>query len=291
MFLDTEISIYDSVHDTTGHIGTIRDFLIMGIERRGFIERLRLTSGDERKALKMQLPCATISGIFTQRKKNGLVRHSGYIALDIDDVPDCTALIERLANMNIVAYVGRSVGGKGVYGIIPIAYPDRHVQQWESLKRYFASFNIEVDPATKDVSRLRYCSYDPEARIREDAVPYIGIYEPPQSNPLHATKYYGNDETEARVSECCQQIAAYHTDLTNDYADWLRLGFALAELGEAGRGYFHTVSSQNQKYDREKCDRKFSECLRTASRCGIGYFFNRCKEYGITYKTERYESD
>lgn len=291
MFLDTEISIYDSVHDTTGHIGTIRDFLIMGIERRGFIERLRLTSGDERKALKMQLPCATISGIFTQRKKNGLVRHSGYIALDIDDVPDCTALIERLANMNIVAYVGRSVGGKGVYGIIPIAYPDRHVQQWESLKRYFASFNIEVDPATKDVSRLRYCSYDPEARIREDAVPYIGIYEPPQSNPLHATKYYGNDETEARVSECCQQIAAYHTDLTNDYADWLRLGFALAELGEAGRGYFHTVSSQSQKYDREKCDRKFSECLRTASRCGIGYFFNQCKEYGITYKTERYESE
>ena len=103
MFLDTEISIYDSVHDTTGHIGTIRDFLKMGIERRGFIDRLRLTSGDERKALKMQLPCATISGVFTQRKKNGLVRHSGYIALDIDDVPDCTALIDRLSKMNIVA--------------------------------------------------------------------------------------------------------------------------------------------------------------------------------------------
>lgn len=291
MFLDTEISIDDSVHDTTGHIGTIRDFLIMGIERRGFIERLRLTSGDERKALKMQLPCATISGIFTQRKKNGLVRHSGYIALDIDDVPDCTALIERLANMNIVAYVGRSVGGKGVYGIIPIAYPDRHVQQWESLRRYFDSLGITVDPQTKDVARLRICSYDPEARVRFDAVPYKGVYTPPKPKPVTALRYYGSDETEARVSECCQQIAAYHTDLTNDYADWLRLGFALAELGEAGRGYFHTVSCHNKKYDREKCDRKFSECLRTASRCGIGYFFNRCKEYGITYKTERYESE
>lgn len=289
MFLDTEISIYDSVHDTTGHIGTIRDFLKMGIERRGFIDRLRLTSGDERKALKMQLPCATISGVFTQRKKNGLVRHSGYITLDIDDVPDCTALIERLANMNIVAYVGRSVGGSGVYAIIPIANPDRHVQQWESLKRYFATLGIEIDPATKDVSRLRYCSYDPEARIRENATPYIGIYEPPHPNPLNATKYYGNDETEARVSECCQQIAVCHIDLTNGYADWLKIGFALSELGEAGRGYFHTVSSQCAKYDKEQCDRKYSECMRSVRSCGIGYFFNQCRFYGITYKTNRHE--
>lgn len=289
MFLDTEISIYDNVHDTTGHIGTIRDFLKMGIERRGFIDRLRLTSGDERKTLKMQLPCATISGVFTQRKKNGLVRHSGYIALDIDDVPDCTALIERLSKMNIVAYVGRSVGGKGVYAIVPIAYPDRHVQQWESLKRYFAFLNIEIDPATKDVSRLRYCSYDPEARIRENAVPYIGIYEPPQPNSLNATKYYGNDETEARVSECCQQIAACHIDLTNGYADWLKIGFALSELGEAGRGYFHTVSSQCAKYDKEQCDRKYSECMRSVRSCGIGYFFNQCRFYGITYKTNRHD--
>lgn len=31
--------------------------------------------------------------------------------------------------------------------------------------------------------------------------------------------------------------------------------------------------------------------LRTDSRCGIGYFFNRCKEYGITYKTEYYADE
>lgn len=157
--------------------------------------------------------------------------------------------------------------------------------------RYFDSLGITVDSQTKDVARLRICSYDSEARVRFDAVPYKGVYTPPQPKPVTAARYYGSDETEARVSECCQQIAAFHTDLTNDYADWLRLGFALAELGEAGRSYFHAVSGQNHKYDCEQCDRKFSECLRIASRCGICYFFNRCKEYGITYKTERYESE
>lgn len=291
MIFEREISIYSNVSDTKGSVGTLRDFLNIGLRHKDYIDRLRQTSGDERKAMKMKLPCATISGVFGKRGKHGLIRHSGLIALDIDDVPDCADLIDKLANMDMVAYAGRSVGGNGVFAIVPIAYPEKHVQQWESLRRYFDSLGITVDPQTKDVARLRICSYDPEARVRFDAVPYKGVYTPPQPKPITAARYYGSDETEARVSECCQQIAAYQADLTNDYADWLRLGFALAELGEAGRGYFHAVSSQSQKYDREKCDRKFSECLRTASRCGIGYFFNLCKEYGITYKTERYESE
>lgn len=291
MIFDREISIYSNVSDTKGSVGTLRDFLNIGQQHKGYIDRLRQTSGDERKAMKLKLPCATISGLFGKRGKQGLIRHSGLIALDMDDVPDCAELIDKLANMDMVAYAGRSVGGNGVFAIVPIAYPDKHFQQWESLRRYFDSLGITVDPQTKDVARLRICSYDPEARVRFDAVPYKGVYTPPQPKSVTPTRYYGSDETEARVSECCEQIATCCTDLTNDYANWLRLGFALAELGEAGRGYFHTVSSQSQKYDREKCDRKFSECLRTASRCGIGYFFNRCKEYGITYKTERYESE
>lgn len=284
MIFDREISIYSNVNDTKGRIGTLRDFLNIGQQRKDYIYRLRQAHGDERNAMKLKLPCATISGVFDKRCKQGLTRHSGLIALDMDDVKDCDGVIDILADMDIIAYVGRSVGGNGVYAIVPIAYPEKHVQQWESLKRHFDSLGITIDPATKDVTRTRFCSYDPEARVRFDAVPYKGVYTPPQPKPIFAKQYYGDDETEARVSECCQQIAAYHTDLTNDYADWLRLGFAIAELGEAGRGYFHTVSSQNQKYDREQCDRKFSECLRTASRCGIGYFFNRCKEYGITFR-------
>lgn len=282
---DTEISIYSNVSDTKGRIGTLRDFLNIDQQHKDIIDRLRLISGDERKEMKLKLPCATISGVFSKRNIQGLIRHSGLIALDMDDVPDCTELIDKLADMDIVAYAGRSVGGNGVFAIVPIAYPERHVQQWESLRRYFDSLGITVDTQTKDVARLRICSYDPEARVRFDAMPYKGVYTPPQKKPVTVTQYYGSDETEARVSECCQQIVVYHTDLTNDYADWLKLGFALAELGEAGRGYFHTISSQNQKYNREQCDRKFSECLRTASRCGIGYFFNKCKEYGITFRT------
>lgn len=289
-FLDTQISIYDSVYDNIGRIGTMRDFLQMGLDRKEQIDRLRQVDDKAvRDNMKKQLPCASISGTFSKRNGGNLIQHSGYIAIDIDDVADCSGLIAKLAEMDIVAYVGRSVGGHGIYAIVRIAYPHKHGQQWEALSRYFATLGITVDPATKDVTRLRFCSYDTEARLRDNAVPYTGVYEPPRPNPLSASRYEGADETEAKVADCCRQIAACHIDLTNDYADWLKLGFSLSELGESGREYFHVVSSQCGKYKQRQCDRKYNDCLRTRRTCGIGYFFNRCKEYGITPNTRRYE--
>lgn len=289
-FLDTQISIYDSVYDNTGRIGTMRDFLQMGLDRKGYIDRLRETEDKNvRDSMKKQLSCATISGTFSKRNGGELIRHSGYIALDIDDVADCSELIAQIADMDIVAYVGRSVGGRGIYAIVSIAYPHKHRQQWEALSRYFDALGITVDPATKDVTRLRICSYDNEARLRNNAVPYTGVYEPPRPNPLSTSRYRGEDETEAKVADCCRQIADCHIDLTNDYGDWLKLGFSLSELGENGRAYFHVVSSQCGKYRQGQCDRKYDDCLRTRRTCGIGYFFNRCKEYGITPNIVRYE--
>jgi len=289
-FLETQISIYDSVYDNIGQIGTMRDFLQLGLDHKEYIDRLRqMDDKGVRNKMKMQLPCATISGTFSKRNGGKLISHSGYIALDLDDVADCSELIAQLATMDIVAYVGRSIGGRGVYAIVPIAYPHKHGQQWEALRRYLATLGIKVDIATKDITRLRFCSCDTEAQLRDNAVPYTGVYEPPRPNPLRASRYEGEDETEARIANCCRQIAACHIDLTNDYADWLKLGFSLSELGENGRAYFHIISSQCGKYRQRQCNRKYDDCLRSRRTCGIGYFFNRCKEYGITPSIQRYE--
>lgn len=289
-FLETKISIYDSVYDNIGRIGTMRDFLQIGLDRKEYIDRLRQVDDKAvRDNMKKQLPCASMSGTFSKRNGGKLIQHSGYLALDIDDVADCSGLISKLANMDIISYVGRSVGGHGVYAIVPIAYPHKHGQQWEALRRYFATLGITVDPATKDVTRLRFCSYDSEARLRYNAVPYTGVYEPPLYHPVRAYQYDGEDKTEARVADCCRQIAACNIDFTNDYADWLKLGFSLSELGESGRTYFHALSRQCGKYRQGQCDRKFDDCLRSRRTCGIGYFFNRCKEYGITPSIQQYE--
>lgn len=157
MILDTPISIYDSVTDRSGHVGTLGDFLRLCIANKENVNRLRRSmSDDEKKQIKTQLPAATISGVFepTRATKN-LTQHSGMICVDIDHCEDCGAVIRQLADIDICAYVSRSVSGHGVFAIIPLAYPDKHKQQFEALRRYLRDFGIDLDRQCSDITRLR----------------------------------------------------------------------------------------------------------------------------------------
>jgi len=82
------------------------------------------------------------------------------------------------------------------------------------------------------------------------------------------------------------ESAAHHlSGRINNYTDWLKVGNALAELGEQGRAYFHIISDNNPAYPSESyesIDRKFSNLL--ASRSGevhIASFFEVAKQHGF----------
>jgi hypothetical protein len=270
-----------------GHAGTVREFLQLGFNLSEQIDTLRAKSGDERAQLKKSLPAATISGLFSTRCKQGLLEHSGLIAVDIDHVADCGAIIRQLSQIDIVAYASRSVSGQGVFAIIPIAYPHKHLAQWKALRAFFHEQGITLDAACSDVSRMRICSYDTEAIIRTDAVPFEGVFvEPP---PRVYDYVSSSDETEAKVAKCCEELVKYRIDLTQSYEQWLKIGFSLADgLGESGRRYFHMVSSVNPTYSYHVCNAKYSECLRSVRGCGIGYFFNRCKDFGVITTSRKF---
>ena len=287
MILDTPISIYDSVTDRCGHVGTLGDFLRLCIANMENVDRLRRsTSDDEKKQIKTQLPAATISGVFapTRATKN-LTRHSGLICVDIDHCEDCAAVMGQLADMDIVAYCSRSVSGHGVFAIIPLAYPDKHKQQFEALRRYFREQGIELDRQCSDITRLRVISYDPDAMIRIDAVPYRGVYEEPRRRDTYThSRYTGDDWTLKHVAKCVEKILYARIDITAGYKDWLSVGFSLASLGENGRDFFHAVSSIYPGYNRDQCDRKFTELCGSVQRVQINTFFEICRNYGVTYK-------
>lgn len=287
MILDTPISIYDSVTDRSGHVGTLGDFLRLCIANKENVDRLRCsTSDDEKKQIKTQLPAATISGVFSpKRATKNLTRHSGLICVDIDHCEDCAAIMDHLADMDICAYVSRSVSGHGVFAIIPLAYPDKHKQQFEALRRYFRNIGIELDRQCSDITRLRVISYDPDAVMRLDAVPYRGIYEEPRRRGTYThSRYVGEDWTLKHVAKCVDKILSARIDITAGYKDWLSVGFSLASLGESGRDFFHAVSSIYPGYNREQCDRKFTELCGSVQRVQISTFFEICRNYGITYK-------
>jgi len=130
------------------------------------INQIRSTSDKEViRQLKEKLPCVTFSGTFLQRKTDKLIKHSGLICIDIDgkdnpEISDMENLKQRLSKLPYVLYAGLSVSGKGVFCLIPIACPNNHLGHFYAIEEDFQAMGINIDPSCKDITRLRYCSYD-----------------------------------------------------------------------------------------------------------------------------------
>lgn len=287
---DTKISFYSNVEDNVGTEISLRDFLFCD-QYMEQIEHIRSIQDENiQKRLKLQLPLATISGTFAPiRKAENLVTHSNLLCIDIDKKDNMGVdwfddLKHEWHNIPQILYAGRSIRGKGWFAIFRIAYPDKHKAQFEALQRDFVSSGLVIDKACKDVSRMRFISYDPEPYVNEAATLYNKVWVEPK--PTIHIPYSGGDDKED-VEKCCRIIADRGIDITATYDDWFHVGAALASLGERGRSLFHLVSSQNAKYKAVETDKKFDNLLRNVSSINIGTFFHICSQYGINWKEDR----
>ena len=286
-FDEIEITVYRGVKDRIGHISTLHDFLT-NVDVSAIAE-LRLCTDTERKRqIKMSLPQATISGVFSPtRSAENLVRHSGLICIDIDrkeneHIENFDTLIEDvLSRIEEVAYAAHSVSGTGYFVIIPLRYPQLHKAQFEQLVRVFANLGINIDRACGDVCRLRCQSYDERPYMNIDAKPFSGIYREPKKPRVWCQCGYAESDVEEKVARLCREIVMQHIDLTANYEDWVKIGASLSSIGESGRQWFHLCSSQNSGYNSAECDRKFNNLLRSTRQIGIGTFFYYCRLYGI----------
>lgn len=288
----THISVYNGVTDNTGTRMPLGTFLFCK-EYKDDILRLRAVFDKEtRNALKRSLPQATISGVFSPtRAKYNLSQHSGLICVDIDakdnpDILDWETLKQDLSVLPQIAYCALSVSGKGLFLVIPLRYHEKHLQQFRQLQIDFRKMGIMIDSACSDITRLRCLSYDEHPIINENATLYEGVYvEKPKHKSFPTCFIYEGENTSAEVAVYCRKIQQCGIDITASYDDWLKVGCALATLGESGRSLFHICSRQNAKYNAAKTDKMFTDLLRrNYQQVNIGTFFWMCKQYGITTK-------
>lgn len=288
---DQYISVYNGVTDNVGTYTLLGNFLRSKRHISRILDLRAETDEDRKKAIKLSLPMATVSGWFApSRKIEHLQRHSGFICIDIDgkDNPDMTVEDVRrvLVSRSDVAYAGLSVGGKGMFALLPLAWPDRHGEQFDALKQEFKdSYGIVLDKSCRDVTRLRALSYDANPYINESADRYEGldVFTP----TLTAPSLTGADGDLRKVERCVSQLEEYGIDVTGSYKDWFNIGASLTALGENGRYYFHRVSRIHPEYKYHEADKKFTELLRTTRSVGLGTFFYWCQQYGITFKRQQ----
>lgn len=284
---DRKIQVYSSVKDTAGVQKTLWQFL----NDRSHDEQIdvirRETDETTQKQMKKQLPAATISGTFSRRCREGLLLHSGLICLDIDAkdnpllVGQWEAVKKELAKMPQIAYAGLSVRGNGLAVIIPLKYPEHHILHFNQMQMDFNKMGIVIDPSCKDVSRMRIISKDEAAYYNPHAVAYTRLKQEEERTPKPHSFYHNGNDTIDRVAQLCATIEREGIDLTATYEEWFRIGCSLADLGEAGREFYHICSQQNESYNEAECNRKFNNLLATTSKWSIATFFYICQQWNI----------
>ena len=208
----------------------------------------------KRDALKATLPAITPSGEFTYRQASDLIRHSKLLQFDIDfkdnpQIRNYANLKDQLAKLPFVAYCGLSVSGTGYWGLVPIAYSERHRQHFDALRRVFAHYGINLDDKPRNVASLRGYSYDIDAYFAQQVM-LFELYDEPQPVAVRQFSHTVNADTEQqRVEVCLGAITRCNIDITSGYNNWYAIGCDLAStFGEGGRSYFHVVSQCHPEY-------------------------------------------
>lgn len=294
--LDIEVSCFRSYFSKEPRNVNLLTWLTSDKYALQVAEIRQLGDKDARDTLKRKLPAITPAGIFSKKGVGGLKRHSGFIVVEIDfkdntQIGNYKDLKAEISKIEQVAYCGLSVSGTGYFVLIPIAYPDKHLEHFLFIEKFFKKYNITIDPSGKDVSRLRGYSHDPEAYFNHNAK-ILTSYLPPNRNtvPLSNAKTSWASQNESsnrlKVEQYLELASNQRVDLTEGYKNWLSIGFAFAsEFGEGGRSYYHQVSSLSIKYNRSECDRQYENCLRsqyTGTPITIRTFFKICKDMGLS---------
>ena len=297
--LNVEVSLYKGVSDNIGTTVNLKDFLFTD-QYKDIAEAIR--SGktiEERHEIKNRyrtaLPCATVSGRFTERKRDKVAEYSGLIAIDIDYkdnvevMPDVPNILKQ---MDFVIYAGKSISGDGYFAICRVNDPKRLKEHYLALEKDFKEYGITIDKACKDTTRLRFASYNEEPYYNPYALTYYKMVGEPKRETRVSTTMRPQDfrfhttstDSHKKVEDGIKYLRDNGLTLPDDYHSWFKIGMSLcSEFGESGRQYFHSISSLSPKYDRYECDNQYDKIVESygsGNDIGLGtlmYMFNEAK--------------
>jgi len=161
------------------------------------------------KQHKSKAPIIMPSGVFEPTKaKANIISHSSYISIDIDpddnpNVEDWTKLKNDLTSVANIAFLGHSLSGRGLWGLIPIdlsgcqtkeTVTKKHEAYAKSLLEDFRHWGVKLDASCCNVNRIRYYAVDDDPYINIDAKTYTKTL-PEKKKIIHKKRDTGNGLT------------------------------------------------------------------------------------------------
>lgn len=118
---------------------------------------------------KTKFDFVTFSGTFTKRKSSSLIKHSGYLCIDFDNLSNMHEIKELLLHDEYfeTQLLFRSPSGNGLKWIINIDITScDHETYFNAVRNYLhKTYDLELDRSGKDVCRSCFLPYDPDAYI------------------------------------------------------------------------------------------------------------------------------
>jgi len=238
---------------------------------------------DERRDHKKRHPHIVFGGEFSHRSIEGLIKPSNLICLDFDhigthsDVEDLKDRICKDTELNPVLLF-TSPSGDGLKVVVPIEQTitgdEDFKLAYKSLTNYCEqTYQLTPDKSCKDISRSCFLCYDELAVLQDpqggfdverwkpqpqERKPLTGDNRPLRETMGLSSGFLTDFE---RAEMGVEDIENSGIDITQNYEDWVRIGFALGNLGESGRELFHRVSRFHPEYNREKTDSQFTHSM------------------------------
>ena len=334
---DEICSIYKDAHDAKGKFVdqetgecitqmSIREFCLTD-RWKPYVQHLRAMRkeyGSKAKQMpeyiytKKKLPGATLSGLFAlyeddslthpgqrvmvSRRETHLKQHTGWLAIDIDLADNMQ--MSNFENVRMIcrfrpeiALLMRSCSGSGYFGLVRLAYPDRHKDQFKALLKDYAAIGITLDRSCGNIGRVRFASWDDPEHIymNENVVPYKGLegeqtqlvslasrqaYRSHHENVGYRAEDNSNFWEQQRAQDrlievIVQELVENHRNIAESYEEWVKAGWALRSH-PYGLHLFHQLSRCSSKYNEAQTNLKWQQ-LGNSQTVTYNYLIHACK--------------
>ena len=291
--LSINISFYSGIKSVEPIEVNLFDILTTDNYRKEVMAIRQESDVEKQKNMKNELPLFTPSGLFSRADASSLIKPSGLIGIDIDkkdnlNIEDFSQLKEKIGVVPYILYCGWSVRGEGYFCIMQIADSNKLKEHFQSIQQDFNRSNIIIDKSGSNINRRRYVSYDSEPYINLNAKVY-DKYLTNVNRPIPKANIapYNNEKAKESVENLLDSLELLGIDITENYDDWLKIGFGIAnEFGENGRDYFHRISQFNPEYDVDEANKKYSSCLKSKAKddkpqITIATLFHYAQKHGV----------
>ena len=213
------------------------------------------------------------------------------IAIDLDEKDNTNISLEemrtKINSLPYVMYSSISVGGKGMYALIPISESNKNDFKgvFKALESDFKGLGLTLDSSCVNVNRERYMSYDKAEYWNTKCEIYDKKINIPTQVHTHPSKVGENAKKTltprefSKVRDMVEDIKANKLQLTKNHTDTLMIANCIANVwGEEGRTLLHIIRSQREGYDEYKTDCNYDyvlDHLEEGERFNLGFLISK----------------